>query len=89
MLDYADSMQNAAQFILVVITSADEALHNLGNFAFVKAHLLSMGGRHTEEFADILSLIERLEEIQTKVQGVIIYPYIAMKLIFDVSQRWS
>ena len=89
MLDYADSMQNAAQFILVVSTSADEALHNLGNFAFVKAHLLSMGGRHTEEFADILSLIERLEEIQTKVQGMISSPHLVTTLLYNMSQRWT
>ena len=39
----ADSLRTAAQVRLMFILSADEALCNLGPFAFVTSHLLSKG----------------------------------------------
>ena len=39
--------------------------------------------------AEILRLIERLEELHTEVQGVISPPHLATTLLFDVSRRWS
>ena len=57
---------------LAVIPSADEALHDLGTLAFVASHLFSTGGgRHSPAVAKIIHLIERLEELQTEVQGMI------------------
>ena len=39
--------------------------------------------------AELLRLIERLEEIHTEVQGMISSPHLSTKLLFDVSRRWS
>ena len=39
--------------------------------------------------AELLRLIERLEEIHIEVQGVISSPYIATTLLYDVLRRWS
>ena len=41
------------------------------------------------EVAELLHLIEILEELQTEVQGMILSPHLATTLIFGVSQRWS
>ena len=40
----ADSLRTAARVSLDAIPSAEEALRNLGTFAFVASHLFSMGG---------------------------------------------
>ena len=37
---------------------------------------------------ELLRLVERLEELHNKVQGVISSPHLATTLIFDVSGRW-
>ena len=58
-------------------------------FALVASHLFSAGGRHSSTIAEILRIVERLEEIHTKVQGVISSPHIATTLLFDLSRQWS
>ena len=85
----ADSLQIYARFRLAVILSADEALRDLGTFTFVALHLLSAGRRHSSAFAEIIHLIERLEELHTEVQGMISSPNLATTLIYDVLRRWS
>ena len=47
------------------------------------------GGRHSSAVAELLRLIERLEELYTEVQGMISSPHLATTLLFDVSRRWS
>ena len=39
--------------------------------------------------AELLRLIERLEDLHTEVQGRISFPHLATALLFDVLQRWS
>ena len=39
-----DSLHTSSRVCLTVISSADEALCNLGTFAFVAYHLFSVGG---------------------------------------------
>ena len=65
----ADSLRTAARVCLAAIPSAEEALRNLGTFAFVASHLFSTGGRHSSAVAELLRLIERLEELHTEVRG--------------------
>ena len=86
-LSLADSLRMAARVRLAVIPSADEALCNLGMFTFVALYFLSTGGRHLSAVAEILRLIERLEELQTKLRGIISSPHLAMSLLYDVSRR--
>ena len=85
----ADSLQMAARIRLAAIPSADEALRDLGTFTFVASYLFSAGGRHSSAVADLLRLIERLEELHTKVQGMISSTHLSTTLLFDVSWRWS
>ena len=61
----------SARVRLAVIPSEDDDLRELGTFAFVALHLFSAGGHHLSAVAKLLRLIERLEELHTKVQGVI------------------
>ena len=82
-------MQIDARFRLAVILSADEALRNLGTFAFVASHLFSAGRCHLSDFAELIRLIERLEELHTEVQGMISSPHLATTLLYDVLRRWS
>ena len=84
----ADSLRTAARVRLAAITYAEEALRNLGTFAFVASHLFCAGGRHWSAVAELLRVIERLEELHTEVQGVISSPHLATTLIFDVSRQW-
>ena len=58
-------------------------------FALVALHLFSAGGRQSSAIAEILRSVERLEEIHTKVQGMISPPHLATTLLFDLSRRWS
>ena len=44
---------------LYFIPSADKAICNLGNFAFVASHLFSEGGRHSSAVVELLCLIDR------------------------------
>ena len=58
-------------------------------FALVALHLFSAGGRQSSAIAEILSSVERLEEIHTKVQGMISSPHLATTLLFDLLRRWT
>ena len=64
----ADSLRTAARVRLDAISSAEEALRNLGTFDFVASHLFSAGGRHSSTIIELFHLIERLEELHTDVQ---------------------
>ena len=79
----------AARIRLAVIPSADEALRDLGTFAFVASHLFSAGGRHSSAVAELFRLVERPEELHTEVQGMISSPHLATTLLFDVLWQWS
>ena len=57
-------------------------------FTFVALHILFYVGRKLSAIADLLSLVERLEEIHTKVQGIISFPCLTTTLLYDVSQQW-
>ena len=88
-LDLSDSLRMATRIRLAVIPSTDEALRDLGTFAFVTLHLFSAGERHSSAVDELLRLIERLEELHTEVQGMISSPHLATTLLYDVSWRWS
>ena len=88
-LALADSLQMAARVRLAAIPSADKALRDLGAFAFVALQLFCAGGDHLSAVVEPLRLIERLEELQTEVQGMISSPHFATTLLFDVLRRWS
>ena len=70
--------------ISVLQPSADEALRDLGTFAFVTLHLFYAGGRHLSAVAELLRLIDRLEELHTEVQGMISSPHLYTTLLFNV-----
>ena len=61
----------AVRVCLSNLLSTDEGLCDLGMFTFITLHLFSTGGRHLSAATDLLCLIERLEELHTKVQGMI------------------
>ena len=61
----------SARVRLAAIPSADEELCDLVTFAFVLLHLFSADRRYLSAFAEILCIIERLEELHTEVQGII------------------
>ena len=85
----ADSLRMAARVILAVIPSMDKALHDLGTFAFVASHLFSACWCHSSAIANLLRLIERLEDLHTEVQEMISFPQLTTKLLYDVSRQWS
>ena len=85
----ADSLRTAARFHLAAIPSVDEALRGLSTFVFVALHLFSASGRNSYAVAELLRLITWLEELHTKVQGVISSPHLATTIIFDMSRWWS
>ena len=76
----------AARVRLAIILSVDKALRDLGTFAFVVSHLFSAGGRHLSAVAELLRIIESLEEIHTDVQGMISSPHLATTLLYDMSR---
>ena len=63
----ADSLRMDAMVRLAIILSAYKELRYLGTFAFVASHLFSKNGRHSSAVAELLCLIERLEELHTEV----------------------
>ena len=77
-------MQMAARFQLAAILSTDNALRSLGKFDFVASQILSAGRRHLSAVADLLLIIETMEELHTEVQGMISSPHLAMTLLYDV-----
>ena len=82
-----ESLRMAARVCLAVIPSADKALHNLSTFSFVASHLFSVGRCHLSAVTKLLRLIERLEELHTKVQGMISSTHLATTLLFYMSRR--
>ena len=85
----SDSLWTAARVRLAAIPSVEEALCELGTFAFVVLHLLSAGRRHPSAIAEIIFLIEILEELHIKVQGMISSLHLTTTLLFGASRRWS
>ena len=73
---------------LSTIPSPEEALRDLGTFAFVASHIFSAGGQHSSAVAELLCLIKRLKELHTKVQGIISSPHLSTTLLYNVSRRW-
>ena len=57
-----DSLRIFTRVFLDVILSVDETLWNLGTLEFVPLHLLSAVVRHFSAVADLICLIESLEE---------------------------
>ena len=84
----SDYLLKAAQVCLDCIPSADEALCNLGTFAFVASHLFSTEGKHTSAVTKLLSLIGILEELHFEVHEMITTPYLATTLLYAVSRQW-
>ena len=84
----ADSLRTVTRVRLDAIPSTEKAIYDLGMFACVASHLFPTGGRHSYTIAELLHLIERLEEIHTEVQGMISPPHLTTTLIFDVLRRW-
>ena len=78
----------AARVHLAVIPSEDAALCDLGTFAFVVLHFFCAGRRHSASVSYLLRLIDRLEYLYTKVQGMISYPHLATTLLYYVPRRW-
>ena len=87
-LTSADSLRMAVRVLLAIILSAYKALFGLGTFAFVTSHLFYVGRRRSSDVAKLLRLIERLEKLQTEVQGMISSPHLATTLLLDVSRQW-
>ena len=85
----ADSLRTSVRVRLACIPSTDEALCDFGTFVFVKSHFFSTVGRHPSAVAELLRLIERLEELHTEVQGMTTFPHLATTLLYDVSRLWS
>ena len=79
----------AARIYLAAIPSKKEVLFDLDIFAFVASHLFSVGGQQSPAIAGILRLIERMEELHTKVQRIISSPHLSMTLLYNVLRRWS
>ena len=78
-----------ARVCLATIPSADEALQDLGTFAFIALHLLSAGGRNLSDVVELLRLIERPQELNTEAQGIISPPHLTTTLLYNVLRRWS
>ena len=84
-----DSLQMVARVRLAVILSVDKAIRNLSTLVFIVSHIFSTGGCHWSGVTELLRLIERMEELHTEVQGMISYPNLATKILYDVSRRRS
>ena len=78
-----NSPRTSARVRLAYIPSADEALHVLGTFSFAyfTSHLFYAAGRHASAVADLLRLIEIIEDLQTEVQGTITSLHLATILL--------
>ena len=84
----AHSLRMAARVRLAVITPSNEALCNLRMFAFIASYLFSAGGRHSSAVAELLRLIERLEELHAEVQEMISPPHLSTTILYYASRRW-
>ena len=83
-LELLDSLRMAERVRLDAIPSADEALFNLGTFFFVDSRLFYLGGCHLSAVAELLRLVNNMEKVHTKVQGMISSHQLATTLIYDV-----
>ena len=63
----AEFLRKSARVRLACILSADEALHNLVTVSFVASQLFSVARRHASAVAELLCIVDRLEELHTKV----------------------
>ena len=88
-LAFPDSLRIAARVRLAIILSADEALCNLGTFAFITSYLFSAGRRHLSAVADLFRIIKRLGGIHPEVQGMISSPHLSTTFLYDMSRQWS
>ena len=79
------SLWTAVRVRLAAIPSTEEDIQYLGMCSFVALYLLFVGGRHSSAVAELLCLIERLEELCIEVQGMISSPHLSMTLMYDVS----
>ena len=52
-----DTLHMAVRAKLVAILTADEALYDLGTFAFIISHLFITGRRHVTAISELLHLI--------------------------------
>ena len=84
-----ESLRTATFFYLEGIPSVDDGLRNLVTLAFVTLHLFYPGGHHVAVIAEILLLIEILEELRINVHGMITYLHFSTTLLFDMSRRCS
>ena len=73
-LALAGSLRMAARVRLAATPSAEEALRDLGKFSFVAPHISSAGRRNLLAVAELLCIIERLEDLHTKAQRMISSP---------------
>ena len=76
-LALVDSLLMASRVRLSTIPSVEEALLNLGTFAFVSFHLFYAGGQNLSVIADLLRLIGIPEDLHTEVQGMSSSPHLA------------
>ena len=66
-------MQAAVRVCLVANPSTEEAFRDLGTFSFVALHFFSAGGQHSSTIAEILHIIERLDDfIPSPSHGIFI-----------------
>ena len=56
----ADYLQTAVRFRLAAILYAEEAICDIGTFAFAALQIFSAGGRNLSAVAELLCFIERL-----------------------------
>ena len=63
-------------------------LQDLGKFSFVASNIFSARGWHAASGAELLRLIERLEELHTKLKGTTTPPQLSTTLLFDVSRGY-
>ena len=87
-LSLKNSLHMAARIHLAIILSADEALHNLGTFAFFALHIFPAFRHHLSAIAKLLCVIERLKELHTEVHGMISSPHLVTTLLYNVSRQW-
>ena len=83
----ADSLRTATRVHLSVIPPEDKVLCDVGTFSFIASHLLSTYRRNVAVVVELLRLIERLEELHTKLYVLINSPRLALKNIYNVSSR--
>ena len=84
-----ESLRTDNRVRLESIPSTDEALRDLGTFSFVELHLISAGRFCAAVITYIIRLIEILEDLHSKVQGVITSPNFLRKILYDLCRLFS